>query len=151
MTYPPPVAAPPRRGRLIAGVVAGVLAAGVGGVVSADAYAKHVICTAVRNDLAAGATGAADDSDDPDQVGNISAAATRLHRYGNLLMFHGSLATAAAALAGDLDQLAALQNAPAGSSATVRAKVMVIAGSVNTHARATQRACGLPASGVFGS
>jgi hypothetical protein len=70
-----------------------------------------------------------------------------------MLVFDTSLRKAVNGLADDVDNLANLldSSASADDSATGGgfAELMMVAASVNGHARQAQRACGLPATGIF--
>jgi hypothetical protein len=128
-------------------LVIGGVAVGGGGY-----FAKRAVCDAVATDLAAGSASVPDDGGTPIPTGGLEGAAGRLHNYGQILFFDSDLRSAAKALADDLDQLITLEhkidvNNP---SAAGYGRIVVIAGSVNTHARDAQRACGLPVTGIFG-
>jgi hypothetical protein len=134
--------APPRRsrrGRTSAAVVAAALVAIGAGVFAVNSYARHAICAEVKDALLPDAT-------------SWSGAAGDLRSHSRRLLFDDDLKSTALTLAGDLDRMAALEpTVEAGTrSATATGKLLVIAGTVNAHARTAQQACGLPLNGVFG-
>jgi hypothetical protein len=72
-----------------------------------------------------------------------------------MVLFDGDLRSAANGLADDADQLAdMLSTSESGSAEEIAAnggfaEMVTLAGSVNSNARQAQRACGLPATGLF--
>jgi hypothetical protein len=120
-------------------VFLGLVIVGCGGAFGADAYATQAICAAV------GRTGPARA---PDGVARDTAVAldrTRrsLDETATLLFFHPELRDATRGLADDLADMRLLRDA-----GDVTGKLLVVAVSVDTHARQAQSACGLPADGV---
>jgi hypothetical protein len=123
---------------MAAAVVTAALVAIGAGAFAANSYARHAICASVKDALLPDAT-------------SWSGAAAGLRSHSRYLWFDHDLKAAALTLAGDLDRMAALEpTVDAGvRNAAATGKLLVIAGSVNTHARAAQQACGLPVTGVF--
>jgi hypothetical protein len=130
----------PRRGRMTAGVVVAALVAAGAAVFAVNSYAHHAICAEVQDALLPDAT-------------SWSGAAADLRAHSRTLLVDGNLKTAALTLADDLDRMATLEpTVETGTrSPTATGRLLVIAGTVNTHARLAQQACGLPLTGVFSS
>jgi hypothetical protein len=141
-------------GRLLLGIAAAVLVAGGGGAFAANSYAEHTICGAIQTEVATDAGSAASNADNPaTEAVAMRRTADQLRGYGRMLVFDSSLKSATEGLADDLDQIVDLERSPAGSKtgADTIGTAVRIAGSVNSHARLAQRACGLPVTDVFGS
>lgn len=150
---------PARRGpgrALVIGLVAvvGLLGAGAGG---AHAYAKHSVCSMMEDDSAvvgeASGSSSAGAVPTAAEFAKMRDGADELRGYGRMLVFDGDLRSAVNGLADDLDQIADLFTS-AGSTEDVVAgrgftELVTIAGSLNSHARAAQRGCGLPVKGIF--
>jgi hypothetical protein len=149
----PPSRARTRPGRLVLGVVAGIVVAGGGGVFGVHAYAEHTVCSALEGDGGLAAASADGGSVQPstDSAAELERAAANLRGSARLLIFDRPLRTAVHGIAGDADRMAGVVRSAQDGTGGAQAfrQVLVIAGSLNTHARAAQTACGLPATGIF--
>ncbi|MEV6846403.1 hypothetical protein [Actinoplanes sp. NPDC051411] len=163
----PPAAPQPRRGpwKAVAFGIIGLVAlvgAGAGGV---NAYAKHTVCEDLKAEAAqvtqqSPASSASSDDDAAPTAAELAEArkyADKLRTYGHMLVFSGGLQEAVNGLADDEDQLVDLVNSatanPPADDATAKkelARLMTVVGSVNSHARLAQGACGLPVTGILG-
>jgi hypothetical protein len=160
----PLVAPQPRRGpwKAVAFGIIGLIAlvgAGAGGV---NAYAKHSVCQDLRAEAAQmnqEPTSSSDDDAAPTaaDLAEERKDAGKLRTYGHMLVFSGDLREAVNGLADDEDQLADLWKSvaadpPADDAAAKKeiAQLVTVVGSVNSHARLAQRACGLPVTGILG-
>jgi hypothetical protein len=137
-----------RRWGMVGGIVFVGLAIAVGGgAFGADAYATHAICAAV---------GRTEPTRTPDGAAKNSAVALdqarrTLEDTAALLFFHPALRDATRGLSHDLADMRLLQDAgdPAAAAPEVSGRLLVVAMSVDNHARQAQTACGLPAEGVL--
>jgi hypothetical protein len=141
----------------VVGLVA-VLGAGAAGV---NGYAKHTVCSTLKGESTQINQGSSSSSDDGTptaaELAELRKDADSLRRYGKMLVFSGDLREAVDGLADDEDQLVDLfTTAKANTSAddaTAKkefAQLMTVVGSVNSHARQAQGACGLPVTGILG-
>ena len=151
---PPPTARPRRSGkRLALGLVAAAVVVGAGGVSGVHAYAEHTVCSALEGDGGLAAASADGGSAEPgtDSAAELEKAAGNLRDSARLLIFDRSLRTAVEGIADDADQMAGVVRSAQTGTGGPQAfrKVLVVAGSLNTHARAAQTACGIPATGIF--
>ncbi|GIF26910.1 hypothetical protein BJ973_003551 [Actinoplanes tereljensis] len=157
--YGPPVYGPPtHRGPnplLLVGLVVAVVAAIVVGAAAVNAYARHSICTAMEDDASLGGTSARTSSGQYTQaeLDDMHGEADDLRGRARMLLFDRDLRSAVNGLADDVDNIANLlgstgsaENAALGSGF---AELLMVAASVNGHARQAQRACGLPANGLL--
>lgn len=136
-----------RRG-LAVGLLAGLVVLGGGSTVGLHAYAKHSVCAAFTADggLTTGDQGTAGKTD-------LRDAAAQMRTTARLLLFDADLRAAVDGMADDAERLAKLQDAVNAKNATreLVGEMVLVAGSVNSHARQAQLACGLPPVGVFNS
>jgi hypothetical protein len=150
---PSPPRARTRPRRVVLGVVAGLVVAGGGGVFGVHAYAEHTVCSALQGDGGLAAASADGGSAQPstDSAAELERAAANLRGSARLLLVDRSLRTAVDGIADDADRMAGVvRSAQDGTGgAPAFRQVLVIAGSLNSHARAAQTACGLPATGIF--
>ncbi|MEU4244214.1 hypothetical protein [Actinoplanes sp. NPDC026619] len=152
--YPPP-ARPGNHKPLIIGLIA-VLVIGLGaGAIGTNAWAKHSICAAMENDTITGSSSAGSSSGGLSQsdLAEMRHVAEQLRGRARLLIFDGTLRTAVKGLADDVDNIANLLGSSSSTEDALLgggfAELMMVAASVNGHARQAQRACGLPARGIF--
>jgi hypothetical protein len=144
----------PRRGPRkvwIAGAIAAVVlsAAATFGL---SAYAKHTVCSSLSEGATFNNTLSDNSSDEPsaDDIDKMRDAADDLRSYGRLVMFDQDLRSAVNGFADDIDQLADLMGATGDDDdGEGFAQLLTLAGSVNTHVRQAQQACGLPVKGIF--
>jgi hypothetical protein len=159
-TYPPPPGFGPvvRRGpgkKLIVGLVVGLVVALGVGATGVNAWAKHSVCASIQDENLSdgGSSGSSSDGLDQGDIAEMRHVADQLRNRARMLVFDTSLRKAVNGLADDVDNLANLldSSASADDSATGGgfAELMMVAASVNGHARQAQRACGLPATGIF--
>jgi hypothetical protein len=137
---------------LIFALVAAALLIGVGAG-TANAYAKHTICSAIESSKATNAN-STDDTADQDlktQIAEAHTTADQMRTYSHMLVFSPSLKSATTGLAEDFDQFADLASSAtaSGPDADTLAKALTVVGSLNTHARQAQRACGQPVTGIL--
>jgi hypothetical protein len=159
-TYPPPVYGPPppRRGRhrlLLVGLVAAVVVVLGVGATGANAYARQAICSTMADNSTLGARSAptSDGRFTRAELDGMHGRADDLRDRARMLVFDRDLRSAAYGLADDVDNIANLL----GSSGTAEsvalggglAELLMVAASVNGHARQAQRACGLPTTGLL--
>ena len=136
------------RRSLAFGLVAGVLVISGGVAFGLNTYARKTICGGL--DGGGGSSSAA--AGGSDAVAQFEDAAGEMHTYARLLFFDPDLRRATDGLAADLDQMAVLARKAGGVTdpdATELTSIVALATSVNSHAMAAQRACGLPAKGIF--
>jgi hypothetical protein len=137
-----PVRGGGRSGRVIAGIAAAaLLLLGGAAAVGADAWAKGSVCDAVEQ-LGKGGGGSAGGPTSSD----LDEAEVALKARARLLFFHGELRDATHGLADDIAAIRQMQKTvgaddPGESELT---QMVLIAASVDSHARKAQRACGLP-------
>jgi hypothetical protein len=160
----PPMAPQSRRGpwKAVAFGIVGLIAllgAGAGGV---NAYAKHSVCADLKAEAAQMNQESSSSSDDDAAPTAADLAderkdADQLRTYGRMLVFSGDLREAVNGLADDEDQMVALVKSatdgpPADDAAAKKelARLVTVVGSVNSHARLAQGACGLPVTGILG-
>nr|WP_221375246.1 hypothetical protein [Actinoplanes polyasparticus] len=141
------------RKALVVGVIAvgALLGAGTAGV---NAYAKHQVCAALEGDSSL--TGSAgSEAPTEAQFTQVRKGADQMRGYARMLVIDGDLRSAVNGLADDADQLVdVLATTGTGSVDRIAGgggmtELLTIAGSVNSHARAAQRACDLPVTGIF--
>jgi hypothetical protein len=156
----PATIAPRRRGpgkALAIGLVVlvALLGLGAGGV---NAYAKHSVCQSLKGEsdtIGGGDSGQSSDDGMPTKadLDEMRTAADNLRGYGHMLIFNGDLREAVNGFADDVDQIADLLGSAGGSATSADqsdlTKLVTIAGSMNSHAREAQKACGLPVTGIF--
>jgi hypothetical protein len=138
----------------VAGLVA-VLGAGAGGV---NAYAKHSVCSTLKGERMSSGSSANDDAGPTAaDLAEMRKDADTLRSYGRMLVFSGDLREAVDGLADDEDQFVDLLKSvsadTAGDEAAAKkalTRMVTVAGSVNSHARQAQGACGLPVTGILG-
>jgi hypothetical protein len=138
------------RTALIVAAVATVAIFGVGAF-GTNAYAKNAVCSAMEKETAL--TGATAAEEQPEQttpdIEQMREVSDELRGYGRMLILDGDLKSAVNGLADDMDQLAGLIGSEGDPPANGFAELMTIAGSLNSHAREAQRACGLPVRGFL--
>jgi hypothetical protein len=134
-------------------VLVAVLGGGAGG---ANAYAKHSVCSTLKGESTALNQDSA--KTDDAEMAEMREDADTLRRYGHMLVISGDLREAVNGLADDEDQLVDLLKStgtasPSNEAAAKKAltELMTVVGSVNSHAREAQKACGLPVTGILGS
>jgi hypothetical protein len=162
----PAAVPPPRRGGPWKAVVVAVVALAVvlgAGAAGVNAYAKHAVCSTLKGESTALSRGSSSGSSDGGmpsaaELAELRKDADTLRNYGRMLVFSGGLRDAVDGLADDEDQLADLfttaMAAKPGDDAVARkelAQLVTLVGSVNSHAREAQGACGLPVTGIFGA
>jgi hypothetical protein len=139
----------------VAGLVA-VLGAGAGGV---NAYAKHSVCSTLKGESSQMSSGSSANDDAGPTAADLAEMrkdADTLRSYGRMLVFSGDLREAVDGLADDEDQFVDLLKSvsadTAGDEAAAKkalTRMVTVAGSVNSHARQAQGACGLPVTGIL--
>ena len=156
-----PVIAPMRRRGPWKAVVIGIVALAAvvgGGAAGVNAYAKHTVCSTLKGESPGAAQSGSTDDGAPSaaELAEMRKDADTLRTYGHMLVFSGGLQEAVNGLADDEDQMVDLVKSAtaAGNSDDATAKkeltqLVTIVGSVNSHAREAQRACGLPVIGIF--
>jgi hypothetical protein len=149
---PAPFAAPRRRGRLVAAIVAGLLVvlAG-GGAFGADALGRNAVCGSL-GDLAESQDKARLAGTPPD-FGMFKTVQETLETTSVLLVFHGEIKQSARVLATDISEMVRLEAAfrakkPSKAEMAAAGRVVLAA---DTHARDVQTGCGLPVEGLFGT
>ncbi|WP_203817651.1 hypothetical protein [Paractinoplanes ferrugineus] len=149
---------PARRGptrKLLIGLVAALVVALVGGTAGVNAWAEHSICASIEDEKLSdsGSSGSSSEGLDRGDIADLRHVADQLRNRARLLVFDTSLRKAVDGLADDVDNLADLLDSSAttdnGAMDGGFAELIMVAASVNGHARQAQRACGLPATGVF--
>lgn len=158
-----PHVAPARRRGPSKGVAIGlvalvaVLGALAGGV---NAYAKHEVCSQLKGESSAlNQSSASSDAGPTDaELAQMRKDADTLRGYGHMLVFSGGLREAVNGLAADEDEMVNLVKSAGAASPTDEAaakkaltELVTVVGSVNSHARQAQSACGLPVTGILGS
>ncbi|BEL05562.1 hypothetical protein Q0Z83_037530 [Actinoplanes sichuanensis] len=147
----PPSTAPRMRGRaavVIAGV-AGLLVLSGGAALGSTAYAKSELCPIVADENGSfmDATKSSDDAG-----AALSGLQSQLQTKARMLVFDDELQSAVRGLAGDVGQAATLRRAiaanPGAGMGDYFAELLSLFGSMNTHVREAQLACGLPATGI---
>jgi hypothetical protein len=141
-----------------------VVVAGVGAF-GADAWAKGQVCDAVKQwsgiDSSSGKSGGKGGSNSDGEsaesvmptVAEINEVESGLNSRASLLFFHGDLKVATHELADDfgsaktLVQSGKLDN-PDDKTLT---QLVALAGSLDTHTRKAERACGLPEKSMLGT
>ncbi|MEU8238312.1 hypothetical protein AB0C07_08710 [Actinoplanes missouriensis] len=153
MTNENPYGPPPRLRRqgvlVVAGVAAGLLVLGGGAAFGATAYAKHDVCSDIARD-AETLIGVEDVTTGADAA--LGTVQNRLETTSRLLMTDSDLRSAVHGLAADVGQMETLRQAiksnPGGGVGDYLAEGVSLFGSLNTHIRQVQLACGLPATGI---
>lgn len=148
----------PVRNRRPVGVVvagaAGILLLGGGAAYAANAYAKNEVCSAVKDNNSSIFDDKANDSESTaDDVAEMESVKNKLENASRMLVFDNKLKGAVDGFASDIDRILSLKRANDANPAEAVsdfAEILSLIGSVNTHARAAQEACGLPATGIFG-
>lgn len=138
-------------------LVALVVLAG-GGAFAADAWAKGQVCDAVQGlgddtGTNSGKSSGKKGSSDEPTVAELDAAEKGLNSRADLLFFHGELKEATHDLADDVDTLKTMvaKGTLDDSDAKNVTHLLALAGSLDSHARKAQRACGLPEKSLLGA
>ncbi|WP_250036322.1 hypothetical protein [Paractinoplanes maris] len=142
----------PRKALVIGAIaVVGLLGAGTAGV---NAFARHEVCSALEGDSTL--TGSAgSEAPTAGQFEQVRQGADEMRGYSRMLVLDGDLSAAVDGLADDADQLVDVLSANGTGSVEQiaagggMAELLTLAGSINSHARAAQRACDLPVTGIF--
>ena len=116
-----------------------------------NAYAKHVVCSALKDDNGPIAAADADDNTSAaSDAAGMREVGDKMRNYSRMLVIDQSLSSAVNGLAEDVDQLADLREQADSDDMGFEAfgQMITLAGSLNTHARQAQRACGLPVTGI---
>jgi hypothetical protein len=122
------------------------------GAFGTNAYAKNAVCSALEEDAGFAGTAAEEKQQaeaTPPDVEQMREVSDELRGYGRMLVLDGDLKSAVNGLADDMDQLAGLVGAEGSTPENGFAELVTIAGSLNSHAREAQRACGLPVRGFL--
>jgi hypothetical protein len=159
-----PAIAPMRRRGPWKAVVIGIVALAAvvgGGATGVNAYAKHTVCSTLKGESPGAARGGSTEAGDDGapsaaELAEMRKDADTLRTYGRMLVVSGGLREAVDGLADDEDQMVGLVKSATAAGdideATAKkqlAELVTIVGSVNSHAREAQRACGLPVTGIF--
>ena len=133
-------------------VAVGIVAVVVGGgAFGMNAYAKNVVCSALKDDNGPIAAADADDNTSAaSDAAGMREVGDKMRNYSRMLVIDQSLSSAVSGLAEDVDQLADLREQADSDDMGFEAfgQMITLAGSINTHARQAQRACGLPVTGI---
>ncbi|GIM92405.1 hypothetical protein [Paractinoplanes toevensis] len=155
---PPVYGPPPRRGPnklLIIGLVAAVVVALGAGATAVNAYARHSVCSTMADNstLGGSSTSASDGRVTQAELDGMHGEADDLRGRARMLVFDRDLRSAVNGLADDVDNIANLLGSSGSAENAVLgggfAELLMVAASVNGHARQAQRACGLPATGLL--
>ncbi|WP_143162723.1 hypothetical protein [Couchioplanes caeruleus] len=141
-----------RRVQVVVAASAAVLLLGGGGAYGANAYAKDQICSAIEGGTASlSGSESKDSSSASDDIAEVESTRSKLETYARMLVVDTDLKNAVEGLIADIGQMITLKKAMdsgAGEGMEVLAEMFSLAGSVNTHVRQAQDACGLPAIGI---
>jgi hypothetical protein len=165
-----PAAGPPRSPRrswrpgrfLVIPLVLGLV--GLGGVVGVDKYVKHKLCdqidTIIKQSSASSASSSNDHTDHTDQadqadqadLGAFQRDVTALRTSAKFLVVDGELKRAVLGLTDDAvrwnTMSQKLKTASNDETLAMLPLIVTLAGSIDVHVRAAQRACGQPVTGV---
>ena len=141
---------------LIIGAVALVALVGVG-TFGVNSYAKRTICSSLKSDDAFSSGSGSDSAKSSPAAGPTDAeladlrkGADEMRNYGRMLVLDGDLKSAVNGLADDMVQMTdVFTKAKKAPTPKLFTQLVTVAGSVNSHVRQAQKACGLPVTGVF--
>jgi hypothetical protein len=148
-----------KAGRTVALIaLAALFVVGGAGAVATDAWAKRQVCDTVKrwsgyHSPAGGAGGDASGESYLPTVAEVDGLESALNKRASLLFFHGDLKLATHELANDFATVKPLVQSGklAGQDDQTLTRLVALAGSLDTHTREAERACGLPERSLLGT